>query len=200
MSSELVPQESPPSAEKPQSRLNSAFKQLWSIHWWMAACYLVLFVIGFGMVRMPGGAPFRGDAYTLHKSLGVLTIALLTCRIFILQRVWWRKYTRRLPKINGEWMRTFLLHTAIYIFMLAVPVSGIFLSNSHGSGNVPLFWVTLPDIFPKNAAVTGLARDMHFWIAYTFLGFIVLHVVDQKKYVRSIWRRSRQVFKKMSSN
>ena len=93
-------------------------------------------------------------------------------------------------------MRTFLLHTAIYIFMLAVPVSGIFLSNSHGSGNVPFFWVTLPDIFPKNAAVTGLARDMHFWIAYTFLGCIVLHVVDQKKYVRSIWRRSCQAVKK----
>lgn len=196
MSSESVPQEATPAAKKPKSRLNSAFKQLWSIHWWMAACYLVLFVIGFGMVRMPGGAPFRGDAYTLHKSLGVLTIALLTCRIFILQRVWWRKYTRRLPEINGEWMRIFLLHTAIYIFMLAVPVSGIFLSNSHGSGNVPFFWVTLPDIFPKNAAVTGLARDMHFWIAYTFLGFIVLHVVEQKKYVRSIWRRSCQAAKK----
>jgi cytochrome b561 len=200
MSSELVPQKTAPSATKPQSRLNSAFKQLWSVHWWMAACYLVLFMGGFWMVRMPGGAALRGDAYTLHKSMGALTMALLTCRIFILQRVWWRKYTRRLPKITREWMRTLLFHTAIYVFMLAVPLSGFFLANSHGSGNAPLFWITLPDIFPKNTAVVELARDMHFWIAYTFLGFIVLHVVDQKKYVRSIWRRSRQAFKKMSAH
>jgi len=198
MSSELVPQKPAPST-KPQSRLNSAFKQLWSMHWWMAVCYLVLFVAGFWMVRMPGGA-LRGNVYTLHKSIGVLTMALLTLRILILQRVWWRKYTRRFPKITGEWMRMFLLHTAIYVFMLAVPVSGFFLSNSHGSGNVPFFWVTLPDIFPENSAVTALARDMHFWLAYTFLGFIVLHVIEQQKYVRSLWRRSRQAIKKLSAS
>ncbi|WOD39788.1 cytochrome b [Nodosilinea sp. E11] len=197
MSSKLAPQKPASSATKPQSRLNSAFKQLWSMHWWMAACYLVLFVGGFWMVRMSGdAAALRGNAYTMHKSIGVLTMALLTLRILILQRVWWQKYTRRIPKLTGKWMRTFLLHTAIYVFMLAVPTSGFFLSNSHGSGNVPFFWATLPDVFPKNAAVVGLARDMHFWLAYTFLGCIVLHAVDQQKYVRSLWRRSRQAIQK----
>lgn len=142
------------------------------------------------MVRMPEDTVLQDNAYTLHKSLGALTMALLTLRIFILQRVWWRKYTRRLPKVNGEWLRTFLLHTAIYIFMLAVPISGFFLSNSYQSGNVSFFWVaTLLDIFPENAAVVALARDLHFWIAYTFLGFIGLHALDQRKYVRSLWRR-----------
>jgi len=200
MSSQLAPQKPTPSATKPASRLNSAFKQLWSMHWWMAACYLVLFVGGFWMVRMPEGATLQEDAYTLHKSIGALTMALLTWRIFILQRVWWRKYTRRLPKVTGEWTRTFLLHAAIYVFMLAVPMSGFFLSNSYQSGNVPFFWLTLPDIFPENSAVVGLARDMHFWVSYTFLGFIVLHAVDQKKYVRSLWRRSLQAVKKLSAS
>ncbi|MBD2462517.1 cytochrome b [Oscillatoria sp. FACHB-1407] len=202
MSSQLIPPkptvQTPKQATKPQARLNSAFKQLWSVHWWMAAFYLVLFVGGFAMEQMSEEIALREHAYTLHKSIGALTMALLTLRIFILQRVWWRKYTRRLPKINGEWIRAFLLHTAIYVFMLAVPLSGFFLSNSYQSGNVPFFWLTLPDIFPQNSAVVGLARNLHFWLAYTFLAFIVMHMIDQQKYVRSLWRRANQALKKMS--
>ncbi|MBE9193563.1 cytochrome b [Gloeocapsopsis crepidinum LEGE 06123] len=192
MSSQLTP------AKKPaKPRVNSAFKQLWSMHWVMTACYLLLFVGGVWMVQMPENTVLQDNAYTLHKSIGALTMVLLIWRIFILQQVWWRKYTRRLPKFTSEWMRTFLLHAAIYLLMLAVPLSGFFLSNSYQSGNVPFFWVaTLPDLFPENAAVVELARDLHFWIAYTFLGFIILHAIDQRKYVRSLWRRTSGAIRK----
>lgn len=76
MSFQLVPQET-----KPQPRANSAFKQLWSMHAVMATCYLLMFVGGFGMVKLPDNTPLQGNAYTLHKSIGVLTIGLLTWRI-----------------------------------------------------------------------------------------------------------------------
>ncbi len=194
MSSQLAHQKT-----TPQPRLNSAFKQLWSMHWIMAGGYLLLFLGGALMVRLPEDTPLQDNFYTFHKSLGAMTMALLSWRIFVLQRVWWRKYTRRLPKLTKEWIGTFLFHTAIYVFMLAVPLSGFFLSNSYGSGNVPFFWVmTLPDIFPENAAVVELARDLHFWIAYTFLGFIVLHAIDQRKYMRSLWRRATKALRKPS--
>lgn len=197
MGSQLMPQPVNEPTKKPRPRLNSAFKHLWSMHWWMAACYLVLFVGGVWMVRMPEDTAVQDYAYTLHKSFGSLTMALLTWRILILQRVWWRKYTRRTPKVTGEWVRTFLLHTAIYIFMFAVPVSGFFLSNSYQSGNVPFFWITtVPDIFPENSAVVDLARNLHFWFAYTFLVFIALHTVDQRKYLRSLSRRLTQALQK----
>jgi cytochrome b561 len=172
-------------------RLNSAFKQLWSMHWVMAVCYLLLFLLGIGMVRMPEDTALRSNSYQLHKSIGVLTMGLLIWRMLILQRVWWRKYTRRSPKVTSEWMRTFLLHTAIYAFILVVPITGFFLSNSYRSGNVPFFWIaTLPDIFPKNPAVVDLARNLHFWLSYTFLAFIILHSIEQRKYLRSLWRRT----------
>jgi cytochrome b561 len=193
MTSPQAPQKQVAQISKSRFRINSAFQHLWSIHWWMATCYLVLFVVGFGMVRMHEDTALQDNAYTLHKSFGALTMALLTWRIVTLQRVWWRKHTRRLPKISGEWVRTCLLHTTIYVFMLVVPISGFFLSNSYQSGNVPFFWVaTVPDMFPKNAAVVELARDLHFWIAYTFLALIVLHMIDQQKYVKSFWRRANQ--------
>jgi len=64
-------------------------------------------------------------------------MALLTWRILILLRVWWRKYTKR-QKFTQEWFKTFALHTTLYVFMWVVPVSGFFFQlfqkTTHASG------------------------------------------------------------------
>jgi cytochrome b561 len=155
----------------------------------MAACYLVLFVVGKLMSELSDEVSFREALYDFHKSLGVLVIGLLTWRILVLLRVWWRKYTKRLPKFTPSWFRTFALHFSLYIFMWAVPVSGVFLSNSYQSHNVSLFGIGLPDFFPQNKAVLELGRNLHFWFAYTFLAFIILHAIAQWKVIRANWRR-----------
>ena len=85
-----------------KSRVNSAFKDLMSVHWWMAACYLVLFVTGSFMARLAREVPIRSPLYDFHKSIGILTMALLTWRIITLLRVWWRKYTQRTPKLTAQ--------------------------------------------------------------------------------------------------
>jgi len=191
MSSELTPP-----APSPKGRTNSAFKQLRLMHWVMAICYVVLFVVGILMAHAPIN-PVRGQFYTFHRSMGALTMALLTLRIFFLQQVWWRKFMRQRPKMTGAWMRGVLLHTALYVFMLAVPLTGFLLSNSFRSGVVSFFWLfTLPDLFPQNDAMVGLARNLHFWLAYTFLAFIVVHMLDQRKYLQNQWRRITKVSKK----
>lgn len=141
------------------------------------------------MINLPEDTPVQDAFYNFHKSMGALTMGLLTWRIFILLQVWWRKYTRRLPTLTNEWMKKFALHTVLYLFMLAVPLSGFFLSNSYQSGNVPFFGIRLPDIFPENQAMVELARNLHFWLTYTFLVFIALHGIDQWKVVRATWRR-----------
>ncbi|MEG3905213.1 cytochrome b [Microcoleus sp. B4-C5] len=174
-------------AAKP--RLNSAFKQLMSLHWVMSACYLVLFITGTSMARLPREVFIRGPLYDFHKSVAVLTMALLTWRILTLLRVWWKKYTKRLPKFTKEWYKNFALHATLYVFMWLVPVSGFFFSNSFKSNNVKFFGMVLPDMFPQNSAMVDLGRSLHFWLAYTFLAFVILHILDQKKVVRANWRR-----------
>lgn len=170
-------------------RQNSAFLRLMSVHWWMARLYVLLFVGGWWMTHLPEGTPFRAMLYDFHKSTGVLTIALLTWRILVLLQVWQRKYTRRLPKFTAKWMKTAALHTLLYVFMWAVPVTGVFLSNSFQAKNVRLFGIELPDLFPQNAAIVDLARSLHFWFAYVFLAFTVLHLIAQWKVVRAHWRQ-----------
>jgi cytochrome b561 len=131
----------------------------------------------------------RGPLYDFHKSVGVLTMAFLTLRILTLLRVWWKKYTKRLPKFTKEWYKSFALHVSLYVFMWLVPVAGFLLSNSYKSNIVKFFGILLPDMFPQNSAMVEVGRSLHFWLGYTFLAFVILHILDRKKVVRANWRR-----------
>jgi cytochrome b561 len=155
----------------------------------MSACYLVLFITGSFMARLPRELFIRGSLYDFHKSVGVLTMAFLTLRILTLLRVWWKKYTKRLPKFTKEWYKNFALHATLYVFMWLVPVAGFLLSNSFKSNGVKFFGILLPDLFPQNSAMVEVGRSLHFWLGYTFLAFVILHLLDQKKVVRANWRR-----------
>jgi cytochrome b561 len=178
-----------------KSRINSAFKQLMSVHWWMAMVYVVLFTTGTFMSQLERGVSFRHNFYDFHKSIGIVSMALLTWRILVLLRVWWKKYTKRSPRFSWLWLRTVALHASLYILMWVVPVSGVFLSNSFRVDNVKLFGFLLPNVFPQNSAMADLGRNLHFWLSYSFLAFVVLHTIDQEKVVRANWRRFRQFLK-----
>lgn len=178
-----------PLQPRPPRRRTSAFQHLMSVHWWMANLYAILFIGGWFMVNAGGEFSFRGEMYDFHKSIGVVTMMLLSWRVVVLLRVWWRKYTKRLPRLSKSWWQKTLLHGLLYLFMWAVPVTGFFLSNSYRANNVHLFGILLPDLFPQNDAMVDLARSFHFWFAYIFLALTVLHSIDQWKVVRSGWRR-----------
>jgi cytochrome b561 len=169
-------------------RLNSAFKRLMSVHWWMAGCYLVLFISGATMARLPKD-PLRNSLYDFHKSIGVLVMALLTLRILTLIQVMWKKYTKKLPKFSSKWIRNFILHGLMYVLMWLVPIAGFLLSNSFKANNVKFFGILLPDIFPEDSSMISVGRSMHFWLGYTFLVLILLHVIVQWKVIKANWRR-----------
>jgi cytochrome b561 len=174
---------------KKKTRVNSAFKQLMSIHWWMAVCYLFLFAAGSIMTRLPGEIAFQGWLVDFHKSMGILVIALLSLRILVLLRVWWRKYTRIPPRFTPVWFRVVALHAVLYLFMWIVPTTGVLFANSIQSHNVVFFGISVPDVFPPNLALVATARSLHFWFAYTLLAFIILHLLEQQKVVHALWRR-----------
>jgi cytochrome b561 len=179
--SELQPMKKP----KP----NSAFLKLMSLHWWMARLYVLLLTGGWLMVHLPDGTPLLKELYDVHQSLSILTIALLSWRILVLLQVWWRKYTKRLPKFTASWLRAVALHTLLYGFMWAVPISGVFLSKTSQANHVRLFGLSLPDLFPQNSALVAFAGSLHFWFAYLFLALIILHLTAQWKVVRAHWRQ-----------
>jgi cytochrome b561 len=163
-----------------KSRINSAFKQLMSVHWWMATVYVVLFTTGTFMSQLERGVSFRHSVFDFHKSMGVLSMALLSWRVLLLLRVWWKKYTKRFPKFSWIWVKTVTLHTSLYVFMWAVPASGFLLSNSFRANNVKFFGFVLPDIFPQNPAMKDLRSKS------TFLVILYLSSICRAAYDRSV--------------
>lgn len=173
---------------KPKKK-KTVSQHLWTVHWWMAAIYVLLFAGGTYMADLERGVSYRGALYDFHKSLGVTTMILLSGRIFLLLRKLQRKKTaatRPLPEF--ERIRTVALHSLLYFFMLAVPFTGWMLSNAYDK-DVALFGIGLPRLFPVNKELAELGRSAHFWLAYTFLAFIAVHAIDQWKFLRATVRR-----------
>jgi cytochrome b561 len=160
---------------------SAARKQLWFLHWAMAAVFVLLFTVGLIMVNLPEGNGVAGSLYSFHKSLGVLVMFLLTARILTVLRA-------IVPGRARNWLATAALHSALYLFMVVVPVSGYFYSNSSGHG-VAFFGLPMPTLFAKNKAVADLAGDLHGWLAYTFLCFVAVHLVAQRRYIAGLSKR-----------
>lgn len=177
------------SAAAPKPRLNSVFKQLISIHWWMAACYLILLPNGRIMAAFQEEVSYRELLLAAHKSFGVLVLLLLGWRIYLLLRVWGRKYSKHLPKLTGNWYFKTGLHTLLYLLMLVVPLSGYWLSNAYHAHNISLFGIPMPDIFPVSSEAASQASAAHSRTSKTFAMLIFIHFVCQYKVVKANWRR-----------
>jgi cytochrome b561 len=177
-------------AQKKPGKKKSAAQRLWFLHWLMTFFYVPLFIGGKYMVELSDTVTYRGIFYDWHKVLGATVMALLLARISFLLLTLQHKYRRRQPKRPNDWVKTVALHTALYVFMLFVPLSGYFFSNTAGY-EVKIFdtGIVLPRLFPTNKSLSGLGQGLHFWISYTFLAFIILHTLDQRKYLRAQIRR-----------
>ncbi len=161
-----------------------ANKQLQLLHWTMAICFLLLFSVGIYMADLPREVSYKFALYDFHKSMGVLVMSLLTFRILIALRSAKPNFSQN----TSAWFRTTVLHTSLYLFMLVVPISGYLFSN-FGGHDVAFFGLGLPPIVSESKEVVGLAKNAHFWLAYTFMAFISVHVLVQRKYIAGVWRR-----------
>jgi cytochrome b561 len=187
------------SAAAPKPRLNNIFKQLMSLHWWMAGFYLLLFVSGTTIERIQNAESTREIILEAHKSIGVAILLLLGWRVFLLVRVWGRKYAKHLPKLTGNWYFKTGLHTGLYLLMLAVPLSGYWLSNAYQAHNINLFGIPMPDIFPVDSEGVSQASAAHSRTSKIFAIAIVVHFIAQYKVVKAIWRRFSAWVVKISS-
>lgn len=177
-----------PSQKKIKPKLTSSFQKLWSLHWIMAVCFLVLYLVGIIMSRLPDEITLKDYMFDFHKSIGVLVMALLLLRIFFLLQVFGKKYSKRQPKLNKQWIQGFTLHSLLYLLMLIVPLSGFLYSNS-GGHEVEFFGIAMPNLFQQNQAFFPVARSIHFWLSYTFLAFILLHAWENHRLIMNFRRR-----------
>lgn len=144
------------------------------LHWLIALLVIVMLCVGFFLEDMPSA--YKGTAYMLHKSTGLLIFALIVVKLL------WRfvspspDYARGLPR--WQQILSTAMHHSLTLLLIVMPLSGFMMSVA--SNRLPsfygLFTVTLPGI-PQSKALAMCMNASHQFIAWVLIGFVSLHVL-----------------------
>ena len=129
-----------------------------SLHWLMALLIVGLLALGFYMADLPL-SPEKLQFYSWHKWAGVSVFVLVWLRLF------WR-LTHRPPAFAASLSATqqalaHLGHLALYLLMIAIPVSGWLMSSAKGVQTVWFGVLPLPDLLGRDKALGAQLADLH---------------------------------------
>ncbi len=143
-----------------------------SFHWVMAVLILGMLALGLYMTDKPI-TPDILKLYGLHKAFGVVVLALV-CGRFL-----WRLYDAPppfppMPRMM-QWAAQ-VTHGALYVAMVALPLSGWAMSSAAGFPVSVFGWFTLPALMGPDKIYREIFEDVHGMIAYGLMGLLCLHV------------------------
>ncbi len=142
-----------------------------ALHWATAVAIIGAFVLIQVLDGMPKG-PERSAMMGLHKSLGVLALALVVARA-----AWRHVSAPPSSPAMPAWMEAASrwAHVALYALMLLVPLAGMVMSWSAGRPVAVFGLFTLPDLLPPNPAVKDAAGEVHEVLGNLILILAGLH-------------------------
>lgn len=141
------------------------------LHWGIALLVVIMLSLGLRIVDMEPGLTNLW-LYSLHKSLGLITLALMALRIL------WHLYSPPPKPMGGGWQARLAraAHLAIYALLIAIPLSGWAASSATGI-DVMLFdrWV-IPAIAPISALWEERGFALHGILTRLLLALVFLHM------------------------
>ncbi len=143
------------------------------LHWLMALLIFGLLALGFYMADLPL-SPEKLQFYSWHKWAGVSVFVLVWLRLF------WR-LTHRPPAFAASLSATqqtlaHLGHLALYLLMIAIPVSGWLMSSAKGVQTVWFGVLPLPDLLGRDKALGKQLEELHSALNIGLLVLIGGHV------------------------
>ena len=127
-----------------------------ALHWSIALLVLAMAAIGLSLDELPR-SPKWFWVYDLHKSIGLLLLALVVVRLA------WRLYAGAPPPVSGlpriQRFAAGATHAVLYLLILAMPLSGWLYDSA--SGLRPLQWFGLFAVPRLVGADEDLADDLH---------------------------------------
>jgi cytochrome b561 len=148
------------------------------LHWLTAVLIVCGFTLGLSMVGLPISRQ-KLQWYAWHKWIGV-TVFLLTCG-----RLAWRLWhpAPALPPMPAWQARAAAVsHRALYVLLLAIPLSGWSFSSASGVQVVYLGLVPLPDLLPKDRQTAAVLLTVHQTLNFTLLALVCLHAAAALKH------------------
>lgn len=146
-----------------------------TLHWIIAALIVWGFALGWIMTDIPGFTPTKLRYFSWHKWIGVTVLALALLRLI------WRATHRppALPEGMHDWERraAHLGHIALYVLMLAIPVSGYLYTCAAGVPVVYLGVLPLPVVIAPDHASAAVLKTIHIYLNYALLAAVGGHLL-----------------------
>ncbi len=150
-----------------------------ALHWLTALLVVGSLTVAVSMVRMPLGRQ-KLQWYGWHKSIGI-TIFLLTCL-----RLAWRAAHAAPPPLwtMPQWQQraSVLVHQALYLLLVVIPLSGWIYSSSTGVQVVYLGLFPLPDLVPKDRVLARALLALHLTLNFTLFSLVSVHTAAALKH------------------
>jgi cytochrome b561 len=150
------------------------------LHWLIA--FLVLLALGVGMtlgfLGFEGSQQTFGNAvtnalYTVHKTFGVMILALMLLRLGIRLALGTPPYQS--PLTGFEWVASRAVHSLLYVVLLVQPILG-WLATAAGGYPVQFFAWNLPGLIGKDKALSETLFWLHGIVGWILVGLLVLHI------------------------
>lgn len=143
------------------------------LHWVIAVCILAMIPAGLIMARI-GPGTLQDGLYTMHRSFGMLVLALMLIRL-----VYRLVHGAPAPEPTltaGQRAGSHIVHLALYALVIAQALIGWAATSAYGAAISFFGLFTVPAILAKDEAVAGPLFFVHDWLGYSIAGLLVLHI------------------------
>lgn len=166
------------------------------LHWWSAALVLVAFALAWVMVAVALSALLEKFLlYQVHKSLGLVVLALVLWRLLLRARRGRPAWDADLPRWQAR--AAGIVHGALYALALAVPVLGYFVAATAPQQVPTLFLLVIPvpHAVGPDAAAFAVLRAAHRAAAILLVALAAGHAAMALRHhlagrptLRRMWR------------
>lgn len=151
-----------------------------TLHWALAVLIISLIWLGWYMVGLSYYDRWYNATLSLHKSFGLLALALAIIN------VGWHLYSR--PPADVATLKLWerigaeVTHFMLYVLMLAIPLSGYLVSTSAGQSIAFFSWVDIPALYPIDDRLRDFAIEVHYYMAYGAVALVIVHILGALKH------------------
>jgi cytochrome b561 len=136
-------------------------------HWVTAG--LVFFMVSSGVImKQMGEGPFADTLFNIHKTTGVMTLAVVLLRLI------YRVIMPDPGAERGDYRRP-ILHWLLYAALILMPLLGWAGISDFGSRGI-LFGLELPAIWPQGSGYADFLLETHAYLAFGMLALVALHI------------------------
>lgn len=148
------------------------------MHWLMAAAIFAMFGLGWWMTDLDYYSPYYTSAPNLHRSVGIVLLAALVLRFG------WRVSNIKPDDAElspFERKASHLVHWGFYPLLLALMISGYFISTPDGRP-IDVFGLFSVPSLVKQKGLEDTAGYIHWALAYFVIALAVVHAAAALKH------------------